>query len=180
MSDETPPPDVPPPDVPPPVLVPHDRDWRRRFEDEKGRLLARLGHKLLTVEHVGATAVTGLSARPIVDVLVATRSLADAALIAPILAGFGYRAATVQGDDGLQALERENPSGRYRLLLCTRTMKSYGRILLFREWLRANPLGLLRYEKLRQEKISAGDAAYFAAKDEFVAAVIDPVLAPRL
>jgi GrpB-like predicted nucleotidyltransferase (UPF0157 family) len=174
VSDE-----APPPDAPPPALLPFDRDWRRRFEDEQGRLLVRLGRTLFAIEHVGATAVTGLSARPIVDLLVATRSLEDAALIAPTLAALGYRAATVHGDDGLQALERDNPSGRYRLLLCTRTMKSYGRILLFREWLRANPLGLLRYDKLRQQKIGAGDEAYFAAKDELVAAVIDPLLARK-
>jgi GrpB-like predicted nucleotidyltransferase (UPF0157 family) len=160
-------------------LVPYQRDWRRRFEDEKGRLLARIGGQLLTVEHVGATAVVGLSARPVVDLLVALRSLEGARPIAQTLAVLGYGAAPTRGDDGLQALEREGPSGRYRLLLCTRTMKSYARILLFREWLRAEPLGALRYEKMRQEKIGAGHEAYSAAKEEFVAAVIDPMLAPQ-
>jgi GrpB-like predicted nucleotidyltransferase (UPF0157 family) len=178
MSDDAPP-DMPPSESPP-LLVPYDRDWRLRFEDEKGRLLARLGRWLRAVEHVGATAVVGLSARPIVDVLVALGSLEDATLIAPGLGGLGYAAATVHSDDGLQALERENPSGRYRLLLCTRTMKSYVRIMMFRDWLRNEPLGLLRYEKLREEKIAAGDEAYFAAKERFIAAAIDPLLPDTL
>jgi GrpB-like predicted nucleotidyltransferase (UPF0157 family) len=171
------PPDGPLDAPPPPELLPHDRDWRRRFEDEKGRLLARLGGKLVVVEHVGATAVVGLAARPIIDVLVAIRSLEDVPSLMPTLAAMGYRAATVHGDDGLQALERENPIGHYRLLLCTRTMKSYARILLLREWLRAHPFGLLQYERLRQDKIAAGDEAYSQAKAEFVASVIDPLLA---
>jgi GrpB-like predicted nucleotidyltransferase (UPF0157 family) len=178
MSDETPP-EAPPPATPQ-RLVPYDREWRRRFEEEKGRLLARLGDRLRAVEHVGATAVVGLSARPIVDVLVALRALEDATLIAPVLDGLGYGAATVHGDDGLRALERESQSGRYRLLLCTRTMKSYVRIMMFRDWLRSEPLGLLRYEKLREESLAAGDEAYGAAKERFIAAVIDPLLPPSL
>jgi GrpB-like predicted nucleotidyltransferase (UPF0157 family) len=55
----------------PVVLAEPDRKWSQRFAHERERILAALGQSARRVEHIGSTAVPGLAAKPIVDVLVA-------------------------------------------------------------------------------------------------------------
>ena len=56
-------------------LVRYDPDWARRFEAEKARILNSIGNKIVAIEHYGSTAVSGLGAKPIIDILIAVRNL---------------------------------------------------------------------------------------------------------
>ena len=59
-------------------IADYDPAWPEQFAAEAARLRAALGDELVvTVEHFGSTAVPGLSAKPIIDLLVAVRSLLD-------------------------------------------------------------------------------------------------------
>jgi GrpB-like predicted nucleotidyltransferase (UPF0157 family) len=70
----------------------YDPTWPEKFEHERARLGDTLGSLALTIEHVGSTAVPGLAAKPIIDMLVSVRSLAGAReLIRDPLADLGYR-----------------------------------------------------------------------------------------
>ena len=60
------------------VIEEYDPDWPARFLEERGRVTAALGPIAVDVEHVGSTAVPGLAAKPIVDLLVGVRSLSAA------------------------------------------------------------------------------------------------------
>ncbi len=74
------------------ALVAYDRRWPGMFRAEKAHLLDCLPDGLLRrIEHFGSTAVPGLAAKPIVDMLVEVTSL-DAARerIAPVLEAQGY------------------------------------------------------------------------------------------
>ena len=53
------------------VIVDYSSDWPRRFEEERERIATALGAVARRIEHVGSTAVPGLAAKPIIDVLVA-------------------------------------------------------------------------------------------------------------
>ena len=60
------------------TIADYDPAWPTQFAEEAARLRAALGDELVvTVEHFGSTAVPGLSAKPIIDLLVAVRSLSD-------------------------------------------------------------------------------------------------------
>jgi GrpB-like predicted nucleotidyltransferase (UPF0157 family) len=60
------------------------------YEEEKAAILRAIGSRLVAIEHVGSTAVPGLGAKPIVDIMAGLPSLADAAdCIAPLEA-LGY------------------------------------------------------------------------------------------
>src|SRR5271156_3113274 len=60
-------------------IVDYDPRWPTLFDDEAKRLRATLDPSLiLGLEHFGSTAIPGLSAKPIIDILIAVRSLADA------------------------------------------------------------------------------------------------------
>jgi GrpB-like predicted nucleotidyltransferase (UPF0157 family) len=56
-------------------VEPYDPDWPRRFDQEATRIKDALGDLALRIDHIGSTAVTGLPAKPIVDIAVAVARL---------------------------------------------------------------------------------------------------------
>jgi GrpB-like predicted nucleotidyltransferase (UPF0157 family) len=60
-------------------IVDYDPRWPLLFNEEAKRLRAVLDPSLIVgLEHFGSTAISGLSAKPIIDILIAVRSLAAA------------------------------------------------------------------------------------------------------
>ncbi|HEX8919189.1 MAG TPA: GrpB family protein [Chloroflexota bacterium] len=55
----------------------YDQAWPRMFEQERVRLYGALGSMVSRIEHVGSTAVPGLAAKPIIDVLVGVHNLEE-------------------------------------------------------------------------------------------------------
>src|SRR5215470_14890004 len=74
------------------AIVPYDPRWPELFRSEKDHLLSCLPNDLIRrVEHFGSTAVPGLAAKPVVDVLVEVADLqATRVRIAPVLEAQGY------------------------------------------------------------------------------------------
>src|SRR5260370_29449781 len=60
-------------------IVNYDPRWPALFDEEAKRLRATLDPSLIVgLEHFGSTAIPDLSAKPIIDILIAVGSLADA------------------------------------------------------------------------------------------------------
>ena len=72
------------------VVVPYDPRWVGLFEEARGELVSTLGPSILGVHHVGSTSVPGLSAKPILDLLVLVPDFDEAARLAPELGALGY------------------------------------------------------------------------------------------
>ena len=73
-------------------ILPYDPVWPRLFQEEKQHLLACLPRGLVRrVEHFGSTAVPGLPAKPVIDMLVEVSDLNETRVrIVPILENQGY------------------------------------------------------------------------------------------
>jgi len=73
-------------------IVPYDPQWPTKFIHEKEHLLSLLPIALIKrIEHFGSTAIPGMSAKPIIDILVEVRSLTETKKqIVPILTQSGY------------------------------------------------------------------------------------------
>lgn len=82
----------------PVVLAPHDPAWSARARFEAERLAVALGPCLIAVHHIGSTAITGIDAKPIVDLLPVVRCLVEFDRATPALASLGYR---VWGEYGI-------------------------------------------------------------------------------
>ena len=74
----------------PVALQAHDASWSARFGEERARLLALFPTALVDVQHIGSTAVRGLVAKPIVDILAGVESMSVAASLASALCKAGY------------------------------------------------------------------------------------------
>src|SRR5471032_110049 len=71
-------------------IVDYDPRWPARFATEAPLVCAALGEQVIAIEHFGSTAVPGLAAKPIIDILVAVRSLAAMGHAEAALAPLGY------------------------------------------------------------------------------------------
>lgn len=71
-------------------IVPYNPAWASDFERERQRLEEPLGHLQARVEHIGSTAVEGLGAKPIIDIMIGMENgEALASAVDPLL-GLGY------------------------------------------------------------------------------------------
>lgn len=88
------------------VLAEHDPGWAELFATEAKSLRCALGPVVLEVHHVGSTAVPGLLAKPIIDVLLVATSLDDLDAYRPVLERAGYRWRAEHGIPERRYLDR--------------------------------------------------------------------------
>ena len=81
-------------------LVEYDPDWAVEFVRERSRISDALAPVAVGIEHYGSTAVTGMRAKPILDILVGVISLSDWQHCHDPLLGLGYDYAANAGVPG--------------------------------------------------------------------------------
>ncbi len=69
-------------------LLPHDPAWAEEFKAVKAELHAMHGENAVYVEHIGSTAIVGICAKPILDVLLVVRSMDKLDNAAMVAAGY--------------------------------------------------------------------------------------------
>ena len=158
-------------------LAPYDPQWPTQFSLERERLLGLLP-KLRAVEHFGSTAVPGLSAKPIIDLLAGVDSMADAdALFEPILS-IGY---TTSREFNAMLMDRRwfmrSADGRrtHHLHVVVLDGRAWFERLRFRDLLRGNPELAQSYSELKAQlaaRFRHDREAYTDAKSQFVAAAL--------
>lgn len=153
-------------------LSPYDPGWPARFEQERAALEAAIGAWVSGgVHHVGSTAVPGLDAKPIVDILVGVESLGGSRSCFGQLAELGYLYAPYRSGE-MHWFCKPHPSHRtHHLHLIPVASPRYAAELAFRDRLRADP-GLARdYAALKRElatRFPHDREAYTDAKGDFI------------
>ncbi|MEW9265763.1 GrpB family protein [Kineococcus endophyticus] len=156
-------------------VVLHEEGWAREGRREAARVLAAGAPWVLRVEHVGSTAVPGLAAKPVVDLAVAVRDLADAEALAPSMAGLGY---DFPGDVGIPddlVFGRARGFRTHLLHVVVDEGPRWRAYLGFREALRGSASLRAEYTALKSALAAAHGAdraAYTAAKAGFVERVL--------
>ena len=164
-------------------VVPYDPRWPILFEMERNYLRACLPPDLVgRVEHFGSTAVPGLPAKPIVDILVEVSDLSETKRrIVPVLEGRGYdyfwRPSFDDDRPPFYAwfIKRGEERRRTHHIHMVEADSELWDRLLFRDYLIAHPEAAREYGalKMRLTETHRGDrVAYTRAKTEFIADVM--------
>ena len=164
----------------------YDPGWPESFRREKEHLETCLPTDLVRrIEHFGSTAVPGLAAKPIVDMLVEVTDLqATRERIAPVLEaqGYDYFWRPTHGDAGplfyAWFIKREPETGArtHHIHMVERHFTEHWGRLLFRDFLIQHPEAAREYEdlKVRLASISPTDrVAFTQAKTEFIVRVME-------
>jgi GrpB-like predicted nucleotidyltransferase (UPF0157 family) len=158
------------------VIVAYDPDWPRRFVEERQRLEAVFAGLEAVVEHVGSTAVPGLGAKPVIDVMVGLRALADVEARIPELEAAGY--------EYVREYQAQLPERRYfrkprrgprafHVHCVIEGGDFWIRHLAFRDYLRAHPESAAAYDALKRDlAMRFPKSEYTDAKTPFIERVL--------
>ena len=161
------------------AVVPYDPHWPELFKEEKAHLLSCLPKTLVNrIEHFGSTAVPGLTAKPIVDMLVEVTSLDETRQKVPFILEpkvYDYFWRPVWGDDTPPFyaffIKRDADGNRtHHIHLVEAHFELWDR-LLFRDYLIEHPHVAQDYSKLKLKlsNIHVNDrVAYTEAKTDFI------------
>jgi GrpB-like predicted nucleotidyltransferase (UPF0157 family) len=153
-------------------VVPYDSTWPTLFEAEAGELRQRFeGAGLpLVFEHTGSTAVPGLAAKPILDILAGYPAGAVVAAYIGVLTEAGYTHRGEQEIPGREFFRRGNPRA-YHVHLTAIESGFWRDHLTFRDRLRSDDALRDAYAALKCDlaaRFPRDRDAYIAAKTSFV------------
>ena len=156
------------------LLVAYDPLWPAAFEDEKLRLVKALGQIAKGIEHYGSTAVPGLCAKPILDIMVGISPLSEWERCKPALEAMGYDYAEGAGVPGhyIFGRGRDRTERTHLVHIVEYQGESWRGSLAFRDALRRDASLRESYaqEKKRAAAAAPGNrAAYNLQKGSFVA-----------
>ncbi len=162
----------------PVVIVPYNPEWSREFEQERARLEETFASTNAVIKHIGSTAVPGLPAKPVIDIMVGVAALSEAEA--------RIKSLRAQGYEYVPAYEAQLPQRRYfrKPLVEPRTHHVHCVIrggsfwhdqLVFRDYLRAYPEAARAYATLKRDLAvlyAADREAYSEGKSEFITGIL--------
>ena len=158
-------------------VVAYDQNWPVLFRAESERLHHTCSALLIHLEHIGSTAVPGLSAKPVLDILAGhPASVSPMVYVVPLTrAGYVHR-----GDRGIvghQFFRRGDPRA-YHIHLVEHNGSLWRQYVAFRDHLRANAGDARRYDDLKRAlaaRFPRDRESYINGKAEFVAHILGRV-----
>jgi GrpB-like predicted nucleotidyltransferase (UPF0157 family) len=158
------------------IVVPWDERWPGLFEVAAAELRAAAGDALLAIEHVGSTAVRGLAAKPVLDMLAGVANFEAARGLVPALQQLGYEYRPDNDIPDRHYFRRGPATGRtHHLSLAEPAAEHYRNTILFRDALRADPALASAYAALKYElgaRYPRDREAYLDGKTAFVLEVL--------
>jgi GrpB-like predicted nucleotidyltransferase (UPF0157 family) len=154
-------------------VVPHSPDWHSAFEYESMQVMVALGHNVAVVHHIGSTAIPGIHAKPIIDMLVEVREISEIDERSPAMRKLGYEVMSEFGIPGRRFFHKDDDSG-----IRTNHIHAFEvgsaqveRHLTFRDYMRVHSEDAQEYSDLKQKLVGQYPndiEGYMDGKDEFI------------
>jgi len=119
------------------LLENYNPEWPEMYRREADRITAALDRRVLQLEHAGSTAVPGLAAKPVIDIVLVVSESADEPAYVPDLEAAGYL-LRIREPDWYQHRMFKGPRADVNLHVFSQGCPEIERMLLFRDWLRRN------------------------------------------
>jgi GrpB-like predicted nucleotidyltransferase (UPF0157 family) len=163
-------------------ILDHRPGWRGEFEHLATELRTILGERTVRIDHIGSTAIPGLAAKDVIDIQVTVAELVGETATSALISR-GYRLNSRIEHDLLTGLDPDSPELRKKFLReptgirgVHLHIREQGRLnqsypLLFRDYLRADPVAREAYASVKRELAARlGDDldAYYAIKDPYM------------
>src|SRR3989344_3100947 len=152
-------------------LSEYDPSWHQEFLSEKTALQQVIPDGI--VEPVGSTAIPGIRAKPILDVMVGCRELRDPVFYeAPLQkVGYSFRTDARSSQEHILFLKGPEENRTHYLKLTTLNSNFWEEHILFRDFLIEHPTYVKEYESLKQALLDKHDGSrgpYTEGKKEFI------------
>ena len=160
----------------PVYIVPYDESWPVRFQEEQAVLQDVIGQWIAgSIEHVGSTAVPGLAAKPVIDIMAGVESLEKSRAAIPVLSEVGYCYFPYR-PDSMHWFCKPSPSVRtHHLHLVPLDSRLWIERVAFRDYLRMHADVAEEYADLKKHlaaQLRFDREAYTDAKTSFVDSIV--------
>ncbi|MCM3734418.1 GrpB family protein [Bacillus cytotoxicus] len=160
----------------PVIIEEYTTNWALQFTEEQKIITNIIGDVTIAIEHIGSTSVAGLSAKPILDMMVGVRNFEDIDVYIEPLKTIEYGHVFHQEFPNRRFFRKGLwRAGTHHLHIYQYGSEEWNHNLLFRDYLRNHPNVRLQYEQLKKElanKHRFDRVAYTNAKAPFIVDVI--------
>jgi GrpB-like predicted nucleotidyltransferase (UPF0157 family) len=155
-------------------LVPYDRAWSGVAQTECTRIAQALGVPIVDLEHIGSTAVPGLVAKPVIDLMLGTPHYPPPPALQSAVIALGYEALGEAGVPG-RAYHRLRGAMSFNLHIVRKAGAHWSDNLALRDYLTTSASARQRYTQAKQAALASGALTllpYSAAKAALVAELL--------
>ncbi len=162
------------------VLVGFDPKWAEKFKEEKEAIMERIGKFVLSIDHIGSTAIPNIVAKPVIDILIGIKSLDQSDEIITAMQNVGY--------EYLESIESHFPERRlfvkpptnkekrlFNVHIWEHQSKGWEEMLSFRDYLLAHPETAKEYEYVKKhmaKRFPNNEVAYSIGKEGFMQVIL--------
>lgn len=148
--------------------------WAQEFELEKARIIDAIGAYILDIQHVGSTAIRGVPAKPILDILVGIQNFDEATVCVAPLKGIGYDYRQEHGISRRHYFVKGDPR-THHLHVVQRDSEHWLITISFRDFLKNDPHSAREYAQAKRAlaaTYSRDRAAYQGEKDNVIESLL--------
>ncbi len=154
-------------------VVPHDPKWQEAFEVESKKVTHALGENMITIHHIGSTAIPDIYAKPIIDLLVEVKDIVKVDEQNSFMELLGYEVMGEFGITGRRFFRKDNQKGvrTHHLHIFEVGSEQVERHLAFRDYMIAHPQEAHRYSELKRRLAREHPTnidGYMDGKDGFI------------
>jgi GrpB-like predicted nucleotidyltransferase (UPF0157 family) len=166
------------PKKPSPIVIEaYCQEWPERFKQEAQMIQQAIAPYITVIDHIGSTSVPGLSAKPIIDMLIGVKSLADSPHFIPPLQTLGYvyiPEHEAELPERRYLYKQANSEDTFHLHMVEPESEFFSRHIAFRDYLRSHPEAVAEYASLKirlAREFGSDRESYTDAKSDFIKSI---------
>ena len=152
-------------------VVDYSAEWPRLYERELAVLREALGNEIVRAHHFGSTAVPGLAAKPVIDILLEVQSVERLDVFDNAMERLGYQPRGEFGIPGRRYYPKGGDDRTHHVHAFTDGDKQIEAYLALRDYLRTHPAAVAEYAAVKKEASMVHETdpeGYVAFKHDFV------------
>lgn len=139
----------------PVIITPFNPKWPQEYLDEKNALMSHLKNSIKGIEHIGSTAVPGLDAKPIIDIMIGIGSYPPAKEWIRQVEDLGYNCFGEAGVPGRLYFTKRGKV-KFNLAVVEFEGRHWINNLKIRNYLQTHPKAALEYSRLKAKALQVG------------------------
>lgn len=154
------------------IVLDYDPIWEKSFQEEAGKIRSILKDNCVAVHHIGSTAVPGLAAKPIIDIMPVVKNLAEVDRVSAEFKEIGYEYLGEFGIKGRRYLRKGGDERTHQIhIFAENDTENIDRHLAFRDYMRTHEREREAYSQLKKalaRRFPWDIDGYCDGKEEFV------------